>query len=202
MYPFGTSSLTNACGVTGGAGVSPKVLDYSLGVVKAYTSRVGGGSFPTEINDEIAVQIREQGHEYGTTTGRPRRVGWLDLFAAKYATMLNGYDSIAITLLDALEGITPLKVCIGYKYKGKDLESWPIQSEIIDHSEPVYLEMKGWNARSADEWAKIAQGGYEALPIEIIEYLSFIEKYLEIPISIVSVGPGRENTILRQLLWD
>ena len=201
MYPYGTSSITNALGVPGGAGVNSKLLDYSLGVVKAYTSRVGGGNFPTEINGDIADKIREQGHEYGTTTGRPRRIGWLDLFATKYASMLNGYDSIAITLLDALEGLETIKICIGYKYEGNELESWPIQSEIINKCEPIYKEFKGWKPRTPQEWQTMVNNGYASLPQEIKQYLEFIERYLEIPISIVSLGPGRECTILKQELW-
>ncbi len=201
MYPYGTSSITNALGVTGGTGVNPKLIDYSLGVVKAYTSRVGGGNFPTELHDEIAHKIREQGHEYGTTTGRPRRIGWLDLFATKYAAMLSGYDSIAITLLDALEGLETVKMCIGYKYEGKELESWPIQSEIISKCEPMYVEFKGWKARTPEEWQQIVNNGYNALPEEIKKYLGFIERYLEVPISIISLGPGRECTIMKQELW-
>jgi len=114
MYPFGTSSVTWSGGVCAGTGVGPTRIDKLFGVIKAYTSRVGGGPLPTELNDDVAHQIREQGHEYGTTTGRPRRVGWIDLFNLKYAVMINHYDSLAITLLDALAGVDPIKLCVGY----------------------------------------------------------------------------------------
>lgn len=167
MYPFGTSSITWAGGVPGGTGVSPTRIDKIIGVIKAYTSRVGGGPLPTELDGDLAHQIREQGHEYGTTTGRPRRVGWIDLFNLKYATMINHYDALAITLLDALENVNPVKLCTGYKYNGQSLESWPIHSEIIEKCEPEYIEMPGWKARDSKEWSEIAQQGFEAVPNEI-----------------------------------
>lgn len=202
MYPFGTSSITWAGGVTGGCGISPTKIDKIIGVIKAYTSRVGGGPVPTEMDGQLAHQLREQGHEYGTTTGRPRRVGWIDLFNLKYATMINNYNAIAITLLDALEGINPVKLCVGYKYEGNNLESWPIHSEIIEKCEPIYIEMPGWNAKDPSEWTKIAHQGFEALPIEIQNYIKKIEEILETPISIISIGPDREDTILREKFWD
>jgi adenylosuccinate synthase len=201
MYPYGTSSITWAGGVSGGTGVGPTRIDKVLGVIKAYTSRVGEGPVPTELDGEIANQIREQGHEYGTTTGRPRRVGWIDLFNLKYAAMINHYDGLAITLLDALEGVNPIKICVGYKYRGEKLDSWPIHSEIIDECEPEYIEMPGWEPRSAEKWTEIAHNGFSALPLEIRNYIARIEEILEIPIIIVSIGPDREDTIIRNDIW-
>lgn len=219
MYPFGTSSNTWAGGVCCGAGVSPKVVQKSVGIIKAYTSRVGGGSVPTELGNvdeaekggdivdenptdaDIGHRIREQGHEYGTTTGRPRRVGWIDLVNLKYACMLNGFDHLAITLLDAMGGIDEVKLCTKYRYKGRDLDDWPIQSEIIDECEPVYIKMPGWKNRPAEEWSKIAGQGYDALPEPIKNYLHKIEEVLEVPITIVSIGPNRSDTIIRDRIW-
>ncbi|MHA1646851.1 MAG: adenylosuccinate synthase, partial [Promethearchaeota archaeon] len=147
MYPYGTSSITWSGGVCGGSGIGPTRIDKSLGIIKAYTSRVGGGPVATELDGEIAHQIREQGHEYGTTTGRPRRVGWIDLFNLKYSCMINHYNGLAITLLDALYDIDRIKLCIGYTYEGKELESWPIHPEIIEKCDPKYIEMPGWKSQ-------------------------------------------------------
>jgi adenylosuccinate synthase len=201
MYPYGTSSNTWTGGVPSGTGISPTRIDSVYGVIKAYTSRVGEGPVPTELDGDLAHQIREQGHEYGTTTGRPRRVGWIDLFNLKYTSMLNNYDGIALTLLDALEGVKTIKICVGYNYQGKKLESWPIHSEIIEKCEPEYIEMPGWTPRSAEEWSKIALKGYDALPLEIKNYIKKIEDILERKIIIVSIGPNRKDTIIREEIW-
>ncbi|MGV9204184.1 MAG: adenylosuccinate synthase [Promethearchaeia archaeon] len=196
MYPFGTSSNANATGISAGTGVPPKKIGNIIGIIKAYTSRVGGGNLPTELENEIGKQIREQGNEYGTTTGRPRRVGWLDLFNIKYSIMINGVDYIVITLLDALEGIDPLKICTGYQMDGKNLESWPIQAELIEKCEPVYKTFSGWEPRSSEEWSSIAEKGYEALPEEVKTYVKYIEKELETKIGMISIGPNRSDTIM------
>ncbi len=201
MYPFGTSSTTWAGGVSGGAGVGPTRIDYVLGIIKAYTSRVGTGPVPTELDGDLAHQIREQGHEYGTTTGRPRRVGWIDLFNLKYTSMLNNYDGIAIALIDALAGIDTLKLCVGYKYQGKSLESWPIHAEIIEECTPEYIEMPGWTLKTAEEWSTIAKQGLSALPVEITNYIQKIEEYLGRKIVIISIGPNRMDTIIREEIW-
>ncbi|MBD3255380.1 MAG: adenylosuccinate synthase [Candidatus Lokiarchaeota archaeon] len=195
FYPYGTSSNSNALGISSGTGVPPNKIGKILGIIKAYTSRVGGGFLPTELHDEIGERIREQGNEYGTTTGRPRRVGWLDLFNIKYSIMINGVDSVVITLLDALEGIDPLKICYQYKLKDKILESWPIQSEIIEKCLPIYKEFRGWKPLSRERWSEIAKEGYSAIPKEIKTYLKAIEEEIQTPISMVSIGPGRKDTI-------
>ncbi len=201
MYPFGTSSITFVGGVSGGTGVAPTRIDKAVGVVKAYTSRVGTGPVPTELKGELANQIREQGHEYGTTTGRPRRVGWIDTFNLKYSIMINNYDSLAITLLDALEGIDPIKIGVGYTMNGEPVETWPIQSESIEKCEPKYIEMPGWGPRSSEEWSKIAAQGYNALPEEIKNYLAKLEEIFGKKFSIVSIGPDRADTIVREAIW-
>ncbi len=201
MYPFGTSSVTWSGGVCSGTGVGPTRIDKTFGVIKAYTSRVGGGPLPTELNDDVALQIRKQGHEYGTTTGRPRRVGWIDLFNLKYATMINHYDGLAITLLDALAGVDPVKLCVGYSYNGESLKTWPIQSEIIEKCVPEYIEMPGWKNLPPEEWSRIAKDGYNALPEKIKNYIDKIEEILATELSIISIGPDRADTIIRKSIW-
>jgi adenylosuccinate synthase len=195
MYPYGTSSNANALGISSGTGISPKRIGKILGVIKAYTSRVGEGIVPTELFDKNAEKIREQGHEYGTVTGRPRRVGWLDLFNIKYTVMINGVDSVAITLLDALEGIDPLKICTGYEYNSESLNSWPIHHEILEHCKPIYESFEGWPAKTQEEWSSIAKKGYDSLPKAMKSYIDFIKAQLNIDVSIISIGPKREQTI-------
>lgn len=201
MYPYGTSSNTWAGGVCAGAGVSPTRIQKVVGIIKAYTSRVGGGPVPTELDGELAYKIREQGHEYGTTTGRPRRVGWIDLFNIKYACILNHFDELTITLLDALQGVNPVKLCVGYTYKGEKLKDWPLEPEIIKECKPEYIEMPGWKPLKPEEWTAIAKQGYTALPKEIQNYVDTIEKYLQVKLNIISIGPDRNDTIVRSPVW-
>ena len=195
LYPYGTSSNANALGISPGTGVPPKKIGKIVGIIKAYTSRVGGGNFPTELTDETAHQIREQGHEYGTTTGRPRRVGWLDLFNIKYGIVINGIDSVIITLLDALEGIPSLKICTGYDLNGKPLKYWPIQAEIIDKCKPVYKTFNGWEPKTGEEWSEVARQGYDALPDNMKTYIQAIKDELQIDLAMISIGPNRNDTI-------
>ncbi|MFW9821963.1 MAG: adenylosuccinate synthase [Candidatus Thorarchaeota archaeon] len=196
MYPFGTSSNANILGISAGTGIPPKKINKVYGIIKAYTSRVGSGKFPTELFNDTAEKIREQGHEYGTVTGRPRRVGWLDLFNIKYGIMINGIDKIIITLLDALQGINPIKMCTSYELNGEVLESWPIQHEIIEKCKPIYKSFEGWETRSREEWLEIAQQGYEALPETIKIYIQAIKEELQTDIAILSIGPDRLETIV------
>lgn len=196
MYPYGTSSNANALGISAGTGIPPKKIGIILGIIKAYTSRVGEGKFPTELFNETAEIIREQGHEYGTVTGRPRRVGWLDLFNIKYGIMINGVDKIIITLLDALQGINPIKMCIGYELDGKKLESWPIQSEIIENCEPIYKSFEGWEENTREEWLNVAEKGYNALPETMKVYIQSIRDTLKTDIAMISIGPDRKETIV------
>ncbi|MFX0011529.1 MAG: adenylosuccinate synthase [Candidatus Hermodarchaeota archaeon] len=196
MYPYGTSSNPNALGISAGTGIPPKKIGKIVGIVKAYTSRVGEGKFPTELFNDTADQIREQGHEYGTVTGRPRRVGWIDLFNIKYGIMINGIDKVVITLLDALHGINPIKMCIGYELDGKMLESWPIQHEIIEKCKPIYREFEGWKKLTSNEWSELAKQGYDSLPETMKKYLQAIKYELKTDIAMISLGPNRADTIL------
>ena len=195
-YPYGTSSNANALGISSGTGVPPKKIGKIIGIIKAYTSRVGGGFFPSELHDEIGDKIREQGHEYGTTTGRPRRVGWLDLFNIKYGITINGVDSVIITLLDALEGINPLNICTGYKLDGRIIEDWPIHPDIIERCTPIYKTFEGWDAKTSDEWSNIAKKGFPAIPDTMNQYIEFIKQELQIDIAMISIGPNRDDTIV------
>jgi len=201
MYPYGTSSTTWAGGISAGTGISPKRIDKIVGIIKAYTSRVGGGPLPTELHDETGNLIREQGNEYGTTTGRPRRIGWIDLVNLKYACMLNRYDALSISLLDVLGGIKKLKLCVKYIRNGEELDTWPIQSEIIQECNPKYIEMPGWKTLPEEQWSKTAQQGYHALPKEMRDYIETIETYLKVPISFISIGPNRNDSIVRNPIW-
>ena len=199
-YPYGTSSNANALGISAGTGIPPKKINKIIGIIKAYTSRVGEGKFPTELFNETADKIREQGHEYGTVTGRPRRVGWLDLFNIKYGIMINGVDKIVLTLLDALQGINPIKICYGYELNGKVLESWPIQSEIIENCKPIYKTFEGWEERSREDWLNLAIKGYDALPETMKIYIHSIKDILKTDIAMVSIGPDRRETIVLEEL--
>jgi adenylosuccinate synthase len=187
-YPFVTSSTPTAGGACVGAGVGPTRIDEVVGLVKAYTTRVGGGPFPTELHDEAGERIRTIGAEFGSVTGRPRRTGWLDLPALRYAVRVNGLDALAITKLDVLTGLDELKVCVAYETsrgRGVDL---PIDE--LDSVTPVYETFPGW---------KQELGGARSmadLPREARSYLEFIEKQAECPYILVSVGPARDETIV------
>jgi len=189
-YPYVTSSNAGMGGIISGLGINPKKIDEIIGVAKAYTTRVGSGPFPTELLDKTGDKIREKGKEFGSTTGRPRRCGWLDLFALKHAIMFNGMTSLAITKLDVLTGIDKIKICVGYKNKDREMESFPSRSEILGSAEPVYKTFNGWQADITSA-RKIGD-----LPREAQDYLAFIRKESGIKISIVSTGPERSQTIL------
>lgn len=189
-YPFVTSSTTTIGGIGSGAGVSPRKIEKVVGVVKAYTTRVGSGPFPTEERGEIGERLREKGQEYGTTTGRPRRCGWLDLLALKYACRINGFSGLAVTKLDVLSGLSEIKIATGYKYKNELLEDFPSSSSILDNCTPEYASFKGWeeditHCKNIDELPKNAR-----------TYLKFLTDELNTPLSIISVGPEFANTII------
>jgi len=196
LYPYGTSSSTVAGGACIGVGVGPKRIDKVIGVMKAYISRVGTGPVPTELKDKIGDKIRGVGKEYGTTTGRPRRVGWLDLVPVKYSIRLNSIDELIVTKLDVLSGINPLKICIKYKCEGRTIDTVPADIRLFEKCEPVYEELEGWPADV--DWRRIVKEGYDALPKQAKEYLQMIEEHLKVPISIISVGPDRRETIVRE----
>jgi len=195
-YPYGTSSNANALGISVGTGIPPKKIGKIIGIIKAYTSRVGAGKFPTELFNNTAEKIREQGREFGTVTGRPRRIGWLDLFNIKYGIMINGIDKITITLLDALQGVNPIKMCTVYELDGEILESWPIQHEIIERCKPIYRTFEGWDELTRDQWLEIALKGYDALPDTMKVYIQAIKEELETEIAMISIGPDRTETIV------
>jgi len=189
-YPFVTSSNPVAGGVTIGAGVGPTKIHHVIGVAKAYTSRVGDGPFPTELHDEIGERIREVGREYGTTTGRPRRIGWFDSVIVRHARRVSGITGLSLNSIDVLTGIPTLKVCVAYKYRGQQLEHFPASLSVLKECEPVYEELPGWTedisgVRSLDE-----------LPINARHYVERITQLTGIPLVTFSVGPGREQTCL------
>ncbi len=199
-YPFVTSSHPIAGGACVGAGIGPTKIDKVIGVCKAYTTRVGEGPFPTEIKEGMGEHLREKGEEYGTTTGRPRRCGWLDLVALRYAVLINGIDSLAITKLDVLSGIPTLKVCVAYKYKGELIKDFPTDPVVLSQCEPVYEEMKGWESIEDVE-------DFSSLPKEAQDYLRFVSSYVNVPIGVVSIGPRREQTLgwksrAERAFWD
>lgn len=188
-YPFSTGSNTLVGAVNIGAGIPIKNIDTVIGVVKAYLSRVGGGPLPTELTDKQADSIRERGAEYGTTTGRPRRIGWLDLEAVKFTTEINGVTRLAITKLDILSGEKELKICVGYKLKGKKISYSSCGYEELACLTPVYKTFKGWS----EDITKIRK--FNQLPKACQVYLKFIEKFLGIPLGIISVGAERSTNI-------
>jgi len=193
IYPYTTSSHTVAGGACIGAGVPPQRIDKIIGVVKAYTSRVGTGPVPTELEDEVGEHLRDVGKEYGTTTGRPRRCGWLDLVMVKYAHRINGLTGIALTKLDVLCGLEKVKIATAYEYDGERIEEFPANMKILAKCNPVYKEFKGWKEFDKE---KIKREGYKALPEEAKNYVEFISKFIGVPIYLISYGPKRSETIV------
>jgi adenylosuccinate synthase len=186
-YPFVTSSNTICAGACTGLGIAPSRIGRVLGIFKAYCTRVGSGPFPTELNDETGDAIRQAGNEFGSTTGRPRRCGWLDLVALKYAIMLNGVTEMIMMKADVLDQFDLLKVCVGYEINGEVVESFPF--EIDDRLKPVYVELPGWNTSLTGIRKAID------FPEELVRYIRFIEDETGVPITIASVGPNRDQTI-------
>ena len=188
-YPFVTSSNTISAGACTGLGISPRSIGEVYGIFKAYCTRVGSGPFPTELNDETGAKMRDIGKEYGSTTGRPRRCGWLDLPALKYAIMINGITQLYMTKADVLSGFEKIKVCTSYKINGKEVSEIPFENDAV--IEPLYTELQGWDENISD----IKK--FEKLPSELKQYIKFIEKFCGVPITLISVGPDREETIFR-----
>ena len=189
-YPFVTSSNTTAAGACTGFGVAPRSIGEVIGIFKAYTTRVGSGPFPTELFDEVGETMTQVGREFGATTGRRRRCGWLDLVALKYAVQVNGVTELTMMKADVLSGFETLKVCTSYLYKGKEIKHLPYNIE-EQNVMPVYTALKGWQ----QDLTKLTN--YQQLPKELLDYISFLEKELEVPIKVVSVGPDRTQTIIR-----
>ncbi|HOV92639.1 MAG TPA: adenylosuccinate synthase [Candidatus Kapabacteria bacterium] len=190
-YPFVTSSNPTVGGACTGLGIPPTAINRIIGVVKAYSTRVGNGPFPTEQCDENGDKLRKYGDEFGSTTGRPRRCGWLDLFALKYSAMINGFDDIALTKIDVLTNFDTIKVCTGYKYQGKDLKSYPADNQTLEQVECQYIEMPSWKSIPKN----ITQ--YEELPFEMKQYIEFIEQYLGKRVCLISTGPGRDEIVYK-----
>ncbi|MDE7462989.1 MAG: adenylosuccinate synthase [Muribaculaceae bacterium] len=188
-YPFVTSSSPSSSGVAVGAGVAPKWIDNVLGVAKAYCTRVGEGPFPTELFDERAHEIRERGHEYGTVTGRPRRVGWFDAVVARYTGMLAGIDNWALMLFDVLSGLDKVMICTGYECDGEILQAPPSTINKLARCKPVLIEMEGWKEDIT------GVRNFEDLPEAAKAYVRKIEELTEIPVGMISVGPDRTQTI-------
>lgn len=189
-YPYVTSSNTISGGVCTGAGIGPTMINSAVGIAKAYTTRVGKGPFPTELEDEMGELIREKGHEYGVTTGRARRCGWLDLVILKSSARISGLTSFAVTKIDTLAGIEKLKICTGYKFEDKVIDYFPASLEDLAKCEPIYEEFEGWDESIADARS------YDELPENAKKYLKRIEEFTETKISIVSVGPKRDQTMM------
>lgn len=189
-YPYVTSSHPIAGGACIGAGVGPSKISKVVGVVKAYTTRVGEGPFPTELHDATGDLIREEGHEYGTTTGRPRRCGWLDACIIRYAGYVSGMDYMAITRLDILDKLPAVKICVAYKYNGKIINEFPASLNVLSQVEPVYEELPGWQQPTSHIRS------YEDLPLNARRYVERLSEVSGIAIGLVSVGPGREQTMI------
>ncbi len=192
-YPFVTSSNPSVGGVCVGAGIPPRELDQIIGVTKAYTTRVGDGPFPTELSNEIGDTIREAGHEYGSTTGRPRRCGWLDLVAVKWTARLNGITHLALTLLDVLSAVEEINVCVGYEIDGQRVDVYPMHQTDLHHAKPVYKTLPGWGV---DITGCRMRGD---LPEAAQDFVGFVEAEIGAPLCMISVGPERDQAIIERI---
>lgn len=191
-YPYVTSSSPCLGGVGTGLGISPKKIESVLGIVKAYCTRVGSGPFPTELTDDLGDQIREQGKEYGTTTGRPRRCGWIDIVALRYAAWVNGFTSLAITKLDVLDGLDTVNICVKYENNGEIFEDFTTDPNVLKNCKPVYETLPGWKTSISDI------KDYAQLPINTRNYLDRIEALAGVPVSLVSIGAERGETLVKE----
>ncbi len=194
-YPYATSSSPMAGGGCLGAGLGPARIDKVLGVFKAYCTRVGGGPMPTELKDKVGDSIREVAHEYGTTTGRPRRCGWFDAIAARFSTRVNGFTHAVITRLDVLDTRPTLKICTGYELNGKKIDFFPASATTLEKCQPVYEELPGWHTPISDI------RDFKKLPPQARQYLARLEELVACPISVISVGERREQTIFKEPVW-
>ncbi len=195
-YPFVTSSSPTAGGACIGAGIGPTRINAVMGVAKAYTTRVGSGPFPTELNDATGEALRKAGHEFGTTTGRPRRCGWLDLVALRYAVRINGITHLAITKLDVLDTFAELKLCSAYRVEGSETREFPSALSAVESAQPVYERMGGWRTSTTKvrSWSE--------LPREAIAYITRLEDYLRVPVALVSIGADRSASFSRLAVWE
>ena len=191
-YPYVTSSNTTAGGACTGAGVGPRDIDYVLGITKAYTTRVGAGPFPTELDDEMGEHLARRGHEFGSTTGRPRRCGWFDAVALRRAVQINSVSGLCITKLDVLDGLDTIRMCVGYRWNGTVHDMPPVGADAFAECEPVYEDLPGWKSST------VGIRRHEDLPPEARAYLARIEEAVGVPVDLVSTGPEREeNVVLR-----
>ncbi len=189
-YPYVTSSTTTAGGAASGSGAGPRDLGYILGITKAYTTRVGGGPFPTELFDADGQHLGDKGHEFGATTGRRRRCGWIDTVSLRRAYRINSVSGVCITKLDVLDGLETIRLCTAYRLDGKQIDSPPVGAELYARCEPVYEDMPGWSEST------VAARDYDQLPQNARNYLKRLEEICEAPIDIISTGPDREETII------
>jgi adenylosuccinate synthase len=189
-YPYVTSSNTTAGGACTGTGTGPREIDYVLGIVKAYTTRVGAGPFPTELFDDDGNHLGTKGHEFGATTGRKRRCGWLDVVALRRSLQLNSVTGMCITKLDVLDGLDTLKICVGYRLDGKEMDTPPVGADRFEKVEPILVELPGWQEST------VGVKAYDELPGNARQYLRKVEELCEAPIDIISTGPDREETIV------
>ncbi|VAW78638.1 Adenylosuccinate synthetase, partial [hydrothermal vent metagenome] len=188
-YPYVTSSTTTSGGAASGSGVGPRALDYILGIVKAYTTRVGAGPFPTELFDDDGQYLGEKGHEFGATTGRQRRCGWLDIVSLRRSLDVNSVTGICITKLDVLDGMETVKICVAYKLDGKEITIPPVGADLMEKCEPVLIEMPGWKEST------VGTKSMDQLPQAARDYLDKVESLCGVPIDIISTGPDREETL-------
>lgn len=200
-YPYVTSSTTTAGNAASGSGVPPESIDGVLGIVKAYTTRVGAGPFPTELPEDQGVALAKAGGEFGTTTGRMRRCGWLDLVVVSHSVKLSGIDSIALTKMDVLGEIDRIKICDHYKLDGKKIEEFPASLKKLEKCRPVYTEMDSWGELSKSDIEAMKKRGKNLLPKEIKQYVNHIEKALGIPVSAIGLGRERDRTVVLREIW-
>ncbi len=194
-YPYVTSSNSSSLGIPAGTGVSPKKVQRVFGIAKAYTTRVGSGPFPTELEGKLGELLRARGYEYGSTTGRPRRCGWLDLFSLRFSAMINDFNGISLTKLDVLDDFDEIKICVGYDLDGKFLDHFPATSEELSRVKPVYEVLPGWKTKTT------SIRRFEDLPKNARNLVEFVEDYLNVEVVMVSVGAQRHETISRKDIW-
>ena len=196
-YPFVTSSSTAIGGVCTGLGLPPKAIGRTIGVVKAYTTRVGGGPFPTEQLNDVGRLLQDVGREVGVTTGRPRRCGWLDLVVMRHSCLINGYTSLNLTKLDVLDALPEVRIAVAYRMPqsmgGSELQGFPADLDVLEKVQVQYETLPGWQTSIAEAT------GYEELPENCKKYVEYIEKFLEVPIEYIGVGPGRDSMIKKPL---
>jgi adenylosuccinate synthase len=195
-YPYVTSSNTTAGGAATGSGVGPRDIDYVLGIVKAYTTRVGAGPFPTELDDAAGEHLGVKGHEFGATTGRKRRCGWLDTVSLKRSLRINSVTGMCITKLDVLDGMETVKICVAYRFDGQEIDTPPVGADRFAQCQPVYIELPGWQEST------VGLKSRDQLPAAAQAYLEKVEALCETPIDIISTGPDRDETIVVRHPFD